>query len=250
MNSSKSFVACASLTVSLSVGNVALAGPDWRTAGHDLKNSRSQPDEKEISARTVGALRLKWDLPTDGDVTANPAVDGNYLYFPDSAGFLYKVNKATGELIWQNPISKYTGITGDFARATPAVSGNALILGNQSGKFLAAFGQPSPQPARVFAVDKNTGAPLWSTQVDETLLSFVTQSAVVANGIVIVGVASNEELVAAFVPPANWQWRFRGSAVALDVATGAIKWKTYTVPNGYYGGAIWGSTGAVDIKRN
>jgi polyvinyl alcohol dehydrogenase (cytochrome) len=37
--------------------------------------------------------------------------------------------------------------------------------------------------------------------------------------------------------------------VALDVATGAIQWRTYTVPQGYYGGAVWGSTGAVDLNR-
>lgn len=226
-------------------------GADWPTAGHDLKNSRYQAGEKQISPKTVGGLALRWSLDTSGDVTANPAVDGDYLYFPDSAGFLYKVNKTTGALVWKNPIARYTGIAGDFARATPAVAGNALILGNQSGKFLgSSFGQPAPQPARVFAVDKNEGIPLWTTQVDPTPLSFVTHSAIVANGLAIVGTASNEELVSAFVPKEYWQWQFRGSVLALDVGTGAIKWKTYTVPQGYYGGAVWGSTGSVDLKRN
>jgi polyvinyl alcohol dehydrogenase (cytochrome) len=229
----------------------AQADPAWPAAGNDLKNSRFQADETRITAKTVGGLQLKWSLTTTGDVTANPAVDGQYLYFPDSAGFLYKVDRITGALVWKRPVSDYTGIAGDFARATPAIAGNALILGNQSGKFLgAALGQPNPQPARVFAVDKESGSPLWSTQVDTTSLSFVTHSAIVANGTAFVGVASNEELVAAFVPPAYWQWQFRGSVVALDVATGAVKWKSYTVPAGYYGAAVWGSTGAVDIKTN
>jgi polyvinyl alcohol dehydrogenase (cytochrome) len=178
---------------------------DWLSAGQDLKNSRSQPGEKKITPKSVAKLRLYWQMTTAGDVTANPAVDGDYLYFPDSAGFLYKVDKATGGEVWKFPIAKYTGIAGDFARATPAVSGNTLILGNQSGKFLGqGFGQPDPQPARVFAVDKRTGDALWSTQVDTTALSFVTTSAVVANGVAIVGVASNEELLAAFVPPGFW----------------------------------------------
>jgi polyvinyl alcohol dehydrogenase (cytochrome) len=228
----------------------AAVGADWLSAGHDLSNSRYQADEKQISTKSVGHLTLRWSVSTDGDVTANPAVDGNFLYFPDSAGFLYKVARDTGTVVWKMPVSNYTGITGDFARATPAVVGNALILGNQSGKFIQAYGQPAPQPAQVFAVDKVTGAKLWSTQVDSTQLSFVTHSAIVAKGLAIVGVASNEELIAAFVPPAYWQWQFRGSVVALDVQTGAIKWKTYTVPPGYYGGAVWGSTGAVDLARN
>jgi len=236
--------------VALVAGTAALAA-DWPTAGRDLENSRYQADEKAITTKTVGGLKLHWSIDTSGDVTANPAVDGDFLYFPDSAGFLYKVNRSNGNLVWKKPISDYTGIAGDFARATPAVAGDLLILGNQSGKFLGpALGQPNPQPARVFAVNKNTGAPVWSTQVDDTPLSFITHSAVVANGTAFVGTASNEELVAAFVPKMYWQWQFRGSVSALDVTTGKVKWKTYMVPNGYYGGAVWGSTGAIDLKSN
>ena len=224
---------------------------DWPTAGGNLENSRYQHAETLISPKNVGGLRLRWQISTSGDVTANPAVDGDFLYFPDSAGFLYKVRRTNGEIVWKRAVSEYTGIPGDFARATPAVAGSALILGNQSGKFLgSAAGQPEPQAARVFAVDKRTGAPLWSTKVDETARSFITHSAIVANGLAIVGVASNEELVAGFVPKAYWQWQFRGSVVALDVATGAIRWQTFLVPDGYYGAAVWGSTGAVDLKSN
>jgi polyvinyl alcohol dehydrogenase (cytochrome) len=141
-------------------------------------------------------------------------------------------------------------VPGDFAQATPAIAGDLLILGNQSGKLLGpGFGQPTPQPARVFAVNKITGLPVWVTQVDDRFLSFVTAPVVVANGTAFVGTASNEELVAAFVPKAYWTWQFRGSVVALDAATGAIKWKTYTIPTGYYGGAILGG-GAIDLKSN
>ena len=242
--------------ISISVATVVLlpAGPaygaGWTFAGKDLSNSRYQAEETAINTKTVGQLTLRWSIDTTGDVTANPAVDGDFLYFPDSAGFLYKVRRTNGELIWKKAISDYTGIASDFARATPAVAGDLLILGNQSGKFVQAFGQPAPQPARVFAVNKHTGAPAWVTQIDATPLSFVTHSAVVAKGTAYVGTASNEELIAAFVPKVYWQWQFRGSVTALDVATGAIKWKTYTVPPGYYGGSVWGSTGAIDLKSN
>jgi polyvinyl alcohol dehydrogenase (cytochrome) len=240
---------CALAAATLFVSSTSAT--DWPSAGGDLDNSRYQHAETLIGPKTVGALRLRWQISTSGDVTANPAIDGDFLYFPDSAGFLYKVRRADGAIAWKRPVSEYTGIAGDFARATPAVVGNALILGNQSGKFLgAALGQAEPQPARVFAVDKRSGEPLWSTQVDNTAMSFITHSAIVASGLAIVGVASNEELVAGFVPKAYWNWQFRGSVVALDVATGAIRWKTYMVPQGYFGAAVWGSTGAVDLKSN
>jgi polyvinyl alcohol dehydrogenase (cytochrome) len=240
-------------TAFCAVGPAALAA-DWPSAGFDLANSRYQTAERAISPSTVGSLQLRWQLTTDGDVTANPAIDGDFLYFPDMAGSLYKVHKSTGALVWKKPIAQYTGIAGDFARASPVVAGNALILGNQAGKLA------DPKGAVVFAVDKHTGDLLWNTKVDGPIggpetdgfkqrYSFITHSAIVADGKVIVGLASNEELIAGFVPKAYWTWNFRGSVVALDAATGAVQWRTYMVPQGYHGAAVWGSTGAVDLKR-
>ena len=247
MSLSKIRVSRFALGALLAAGSVAgVSAADWSSAGRDLKNSRYDADERQISPTTVVNLQLKWSFTTDGDVTANPVIDGDYVYFPDTAGSLYKVNKLTGALVWKKPVSGYTGIAGDYARASPAVSGNALIFGNQAGKI----GQGAADSARLVAVDKDTGDLRWMTKVDPgQSLSILTHSPIVANGMAIVGVASNEELIAAFVPKAYWQWNFRGSVVAVDVSTGAIKWKSYTVPTGFYGGSVWGSTGAVDIKR-
>jgi polyvinyl alcohol dehydrogenase (cytochrome) len=182
-------------------------------------------------------------------VTAIPAIANGCVYFPDSAGFIYKVSATNGSLIWSKKVSDITGIAGDYARTTPAVTGNILILGTQTGKFWGQNGNYATTQAQVFALTTD-GSLLWHTVVDQTPQSMVTTSAVVVNGTAIVGVASNEELTAAFVPYPYFPWSFRGSAVALDVATGTIKWQTYTVPPGYFGGAIWGSTPSVDLVRN
>jgi hypothetical protein len=98
----------------------------------------------------------------------------------------------------------------------------------------------------VLAFDKSTGALLWSTTVDTHPAAIVTQSATVFGGRVFVGVASQEEALA-LVP--GYQLSFRGSMLALDLDTGAILWKTYMVPAGYTGGAVWGSSPAIDPKR-
>jgi polyvinyl alcohol dehydrogenase (cytochrome) len=82
------------------VAGDARAQSSWPSAGLDLKNSRYSAGEKKISPQSVGRLRRKWSVDTTGDVTANPAVDGNYLYFPDSAGYLYKVRRDTGAIVW------------------------------------------------------------------------------------------------------------------------------------------------------
>lgn len=242
--------ACAGLALS----NTSLA-QNWPSAGADLSNSHSQRSETQISTKTVSNLRLKWSIPTAGDVTAIPAVVDGFVYFPDSAGYLYKVNATTGQLAWSQPVSvaALTGVPGDFARATPTITGHTLIIGTQTGRFFAPQnGLFNTQP-QVIALDTSDGHLLWKTQADQTPQAFVTNSGVIApggtQGIAIFGIASNEELTAAFVPPSFWQWHFRGSALAIDVATGAVVWQTYMTAPGYFGNAIWGSTASVDVAR-
>jgi polyvinyl alcohol dehydrogenase (cytochrome) len=241
---SASFVFCATTSAQ-----------NWPSAGADLNNSHFQKAETQISTKTAPNLRLKWSYPTAGDVTAIPAVADGYVYFPDSAGYVYKINATTGHLAWSQPVSvaAITGIAGDFARTTPTISGNALIIGTQTGRFYAPQNGVFNTRPQVIALDTSDGHVLWTTIADNTPQAFVTNSAVIApggtKGIAILGVASNEELTAAFVPPVYWQWQFRGSALAIDVATGAIVWQTPMAPPGYYGNSIWGSTASVDTAR-
>jgi polyvinyl alcohol dehydrogenase (cytochrome) len=66
---------------------------------------------------------------------------------------------------------------------------------------------------------------------------------------VYVGMTSNEEFIAG-ESSAYICCSVRGSLVAVNAATGAIQWQTYTVPMGYSGGNVWGSTPVVDSARN
>ena len=205
---------------------------DWPSAGADLGNSRYQDKERRISARTVGSLQLKWTFDT--------AATSRRIRRSTASTCTSRIrqvsstrSKRTPAAGLEEPISDYTGIAGDFARGTPAVTGKLLDPGQPERKVCPGLRSARAAAGAVFAVDKRTGDMVWSTQVDDTALSFVTQSAIVYKDTAFVGVASNEELIAAFVPPANWQWQFRGSVVALDVDDGKIKWKTYTVPPGY-----------------
>src|SRR5215213_7757531 len=86
------------------------------------------------------------------------------------------------------------------------------------------------------------------TQVEDQPYGMVTQSAVVDGNTVYVGLASNEELIAA-LDPTYVCCVERGSILALNAKTGKILWKTYMVPEGYSGGAVWGGTPVVDHAR-
>ena len=223
-------------------GIAASGGNQWTSAGGDIQNTRSQPSESKLKVSNVAALTQKWAFTTGGDVSATPAVDGNTVYVPDWAGNLYAINKNTGQQIWKVSIAAASGIPFDKARTTPTVTEDKVIIGTQ-GSILAGGGPGG----KVLAFNKANGALVWSTQTDPHFAAIITQSATVYNGRVYVGVASQEEALAAFVP--GYVLSFRGSMLALDLNTGAIVWKTFTAPPGYTGNAVWGSSPAIDTKR-
>ena len=243
----------------------------WPTGGQNLDNSRYQAAESAISAANASTLAPKGGFGTGGafltgggDVSATPAVDGRRLYFPASNGTLFAVDRTTGATVWTASIPDLTqikpanGATGsDYARATPAIAGQVLIIGTQSGKFQTpdfATAHPDLAGTYVLGLDKNTGALLWKTKVDSHFAAIVTQSAQVDGNTAYVGLASNEEAFANQDLSGGIPYTccsFRGKFVALDVKTGQIKWATYMVPDepGYSGAAIWGSTPAIDKQR-
>ena len=214
----------------------------WTSAGQDLQNTRHQSAGSKITPASVGALRMKWTFTTEGDVSATPTVDGTKVYFPDWKGFLYAVDRRTGQPVWKVSIPAASGVPGDKARATPVLSGNKVIVGTQG---------PFGHGGKMLAFDKNSGALLWSTQVDSHPAAIITQSAIVFDGRVYVGVASQEEALAALGVSGGLYpcCSFRGSVAALDVETGVILWKTFMIPTDYSGGAVWGSAPAVDTRR-
>ena len=217
----------------------APGGNTWSSAGGDRQNTRFAASETKISAANVGSLKQLWVFTTGGDVSATPAVEGGRVYVPDWAGNLFAVDRNTGKQVWSTTIRSYTGIPGDKARATPAISDGVLVIGNQG---------PFGGGGAVMGIDKNTGTLLWKTQVESHFAAIITQSATIYNGVVYVGVASQEEALSASgsYPCCS----FRGSMAALDLHTGRLLWKTYTAPVGYPGNAVWGSSPAIDTKRN
>jgi polyvinyl alcohol dehydrogenase (cytochrome) len=218
----------------------------WRIAGQNLNNSWSQPAEHSISPANVKDLSPKWVFTTGGDVSATPTVDGDAVYFPDWGGNLFAVKKESGDLIWSRKISDYDGVEGAVSRVSPAVDGDQLIIGDILSPTQAHDG------ANVISVDRNHGTLRWITHVESHPAAIITGSPVVFDGVVYVGVSSNEENLAN--NPAYPCCTFRGSVVALDAKTGAILWKTFDMPdNGgqtdqYSGGAVW-QPPAIDPKR-
>ena len=215
----------------------ANAANDWPMFGNDLTNSASGKGVA-ITPANVSRLHPVWTFTTGGDVSARAAVVNGVAYFPDWGGNLWAVNARNGQLVWSHQLSDYGLALNTNSRTTPAVVGGTLYLGTQEGAYL-------------LAINAATGQLIWKTQLESPAndpFAMITASPTVVGGTVYTGTASNQEALAAFIPGFVC-CSSRGSAVAVDAATGQILWKTFMVPSGYSGASVWGSSPVVDVGR-
>jgi polyvinyl alcohol dehydrogenase (cytochrome) len=241
-------VALAALAAAADPGGDAAS--DWSYAGNDLQNTRNAAAEHAIGVDNAAALHVKWAFAALGGIRATPTSVGGSVYVPDSGGFLHRLDADTGVPVWSIKLSEVLGQPSLViaSRTSPVVFGNKVIIGTVRVCTGPRAAQVCPFPSAVVALNKSTGALLWSTQVDDHPYATLVGSPVVFGTRLFIGVSSNEETPASF--PDYPCCSFRGSMLALDVNTGQILWKTSTVPPGYAGGAIWSSTPVVDLVRN
>jgi len=229
--------------------------------GIDLQNTRSFQGGP-INNETVGQLKVKWVYQTvpdtgtasnaQGSVSSTPAVDGPYLYFNDMSGYLTKLNRFTGNLIWRKNYVNDLSVPGFVvkgSRNTPHVKGDLIIVGSNvgltdrlcrltPGATPSALGCTSGDGAIVLAINKQTGQVVWRTKVDTHPSSKITGSISGHDNLIFVPVGNWEEDWARaypniYVEPVDPASHYpccsaRGSLVGLDVNTGAIRWKRHT----------------------
>ncbi len=222
-----------------------LDNPDWVTIGHDPGDSRSQPNEHAIGTSTAAALVPRWIAATGGDVSGTPTVANGAVYFGDftttsggltTGGMVYKLDAATGNVIWSHPMSYYTGIANDIARVSPSLDGNVLIVGSLSRPLMVG-------------INATTGEKMWMTQVNPDKQAaghgIMTGSPVLVGDTVITGVSASGA--------GGVNATFRANIVALNALTGELLWSTYAVPDnggqtGGYAGATMFAPPAVDLS--
>ena len=230
--------------------------------GIDLQNTRSF-EGGPINKNSVNDLKVKWVYQTApdtgtvnnalGSISSTPAVDGPDLYFNDISGYLTKLNRFTGQLIWRKNYVNDLSVPGFVAkgsRNTPYINGDLLIVGSNMGlpdrlcrltpgATPSALGCASGDGAIVLAINKHTGQIVWRAKADEHPSSKITGSISGHGGMIFVPVGNWEEDWARaypniYVEPVDPNSPYpccsaRGSLVAMDAKTGAILWKRHTV---------------------
>jgi len=187
---------------------------DWNGWGADLGNTRYQPAQASgLQAVQVPRLALRWAfaLPGATAVYGQPtAVDGRVFVGGDS-GYVYALDQQSGCVHWAFQAE---------AGVRSAVTIGAIAAGRRGAFFGDLRGN-------VYALDVATGALVWTSRADDHALARITASPVLYRDRLYVSVASGEE--GASTSPRYPCCTFRGSVLALQAATGAVAWKTYTI---------------------
>ncbi len=238
--------------------------PQW--SGDQKNNHNLTPSRPLISPQNVSQLKVLWTTQVNSSVVETPTITDGKIYFTDIAkiaveglftgGYLYAADAVTGAVLWKNKIETYTGSgLRNFSRSSPAISGDRIVIGDSLNnlKFIARslgayIGMPGTS---VMAINRHSGKLLWKTEVEKHFASRITMSPVIYDGKVLVGISSLESEIPAIRGQLYNCCTFKGSFVALDLASGKLLWKTPMISTKENSGApVWGNSPPIDKKRN
>jgi polyvinyl alcohol dehydrogenase (cytochrome) len=193
-------------------GPLAPGQSDWNGVDGDIANSRYQP-RPGLAAAGVPRLKVKWAFAYPGGAAYGaPVVVGDWLFAGSATGQVFALDAATGctRWSWKADGAVRTAVSVGF----PAGSAPAVYFGDEKGG--------------VYALDAATGKKLWKIPADDHPLVRITGSPVFYKDTLYVPVSAMDE--GAEWDPLHPCCTFRGSIVAIDAATGKVRWKTYMIP--------------------
>jgi outer membrane protein assembly factor BamB len=142
-------------------------GGVWRSYGHDLFNTRSQPLEKKIDASNAATLEPKWvfdataqdQVLNGGGFQNTPVIADGCLYATSSTGWVFAIDPDRGGLVWATQLVGEGGgaLIGGVIVGSPTVEDGMVLVG------VSRPGSPY-----VAALDQDSGRLLWKTTVVAT----------------------------------------------------------------------------------
>src|SRR6478672_8809962 len=200
----------------------ASAAADWPVYGHDLSNSRNAGGEGPTAAEVPG-LKQAWTFTSQkGDFTGTPVVANGVLVAGDYSGTVYALDAVTGKVRWSKALGEPIDRSATIDTAAPGGPAVFVPLARDGGPRLAALAL-------------SDGHVRWNTELTNQPTSSLYGSPTFWKGTVYIGTSG----------PNGDGSTARGTVVALDEGTGALRWRTFMVPAGHDGGPVW-STPAID----
>ena len=222
------------------------AGGEWRSFGHDARNTRNQSAERKIDTVAAATLRPAWSFSArsaggSGDFTGTPVIADGCLYVASNDGWVFAANADTGKKVWAKKVPGDAGIN-----STVTVS---------KGRLYVVTSQPGA-PGLV-ALSQKTGKVLWRVRLDRQPGSDVYGTPVIYDDVLMIGVSGGS----AELGDEADRYAFQGSFVLVETGrnraqpAGTILRKTWTIrppdpnpekpKNNFAGGAVW-STPAIN----
>jgi polyvinyl alcohol dehydrogenase (cytochrome) len=217
-------------------GAVALGSAQWNGWGNGFDNTRYQP-EPAIRATDVPKLALKWAFGYAGAPgTGQPTLVDGRLFVASASGRVYSLDARSGCTYWTYDAAAGVRTSISIAElATPRHAAPPKKSRRGQHKLTNAHLEVIKAPCAalfgddkgtVYALDAQSGALLWKTQVESHPLARIDGSTLYL-GRLYVAVGSSELELAR--DPGYGCCTFRGSVAALDVASGHVEWKSYLV---------------------
>lgn len=177
--------------------------------GHD--NGRFvASDVAGLDKTDAARLTLKWAFayPAALRARSQPALGWNTIFVGSQDGTVYAFDLATGCVKWLH-------------RADAEVR-TAIVVDAETERLY--FGDTH---GRAYAMHAKTGELIWKTKVDDHANATITGTPSLGDDLLYVPISSLEVTSAA--DPTYACCTFAGAVAALDLASGEIRWKTYTV---------------------
>ncbi|MGQ3101614.1 MAG: PQQ-dependent dehydrogenase, methanol/ethanol family [Sphingopyxis solisilvae] len=185
-------------------------GDDWGAIGFSYDEQRFSP-LTDISDKNVSELGIAWtaDLEDARGQEATPVVVDGVMYVSHAWSKVSAWDAATGKPLWKFdpkvPGESAVNACCDVVNRGVALWGDKVFVGTIDG--------------RLIALDRKTGAELWSTQtVDASKPYTITGAPRVVKDMVLIGNGGAE-------------FGVRGYVTAYDADTGKERWRFYTAPN-------------------
>jgi len=191
-------------------------------------NSQRYSRLDQLTPENVSELRLQWTLQNQvfGAWQSNPIVADGIMYLTERPNTVMALDAITGRVFW-----RYRHVPAENARICCGANNRGVAVLDDR-VFMGTL------DARLIALDRVSGSPLWEVEVGDVDRAYsITMAPLVVKDQVIVGVGGGE-------------YGIRGYVAAYDAATGEEVWKTYTIPgpgepnHGSWEGDDWEHGGA------
>jgi polyvinyl alcohol dehydrogenase (cytochrome) len=225
-------------------------GAAWNGWGVDTGNTRFQSAEAAgLPVAKIPDLKLKWafGFPLGVSAFGQPTVAAGRVFVGSDIGYVYSLDMHTGCVYWS-----YQAKAG--VRTAVTIGRVSAVA---SSRYAVYFGD---MQANVYAVDAESGALLWTKRAEDHFSARITAAPTYYEGRLYVPVSTSEGFSGS--APEYPCCTFRGSVSALNAATGALIWKTYTIPEAKprktnsIGTQLWAPSGVavwnsptIDVKR-